>query len=82
MCQRLLIALFLSLAAPSAAMARQDQTLGSQALPARNQQDLTSGDREPASKPDVRQRVSFSKKHQRLLSRDPKDIIPDICIGC
>ncbi len=80
--RRLLIALFLSLAAPSAALARQDQTLVSQALTATNQQDLISGDREQASNPDVRQRVSFSKKHQRLLSRDPKEIIPDICIGC
>ena len=82
MCQRLLIALFLSLSALPAALARQDQTLVSQALTATNQQDLTSGDREQASNPDVRQRVSFSRKHQRLLSRDPKEIIPDICVGC
>ncbi len=78
----LLIALFLSLAALPGAMARQDQTLVSQALIATNQQNLNSGDRADKSKPDVRQNVSFSKKHQRLLSRDPKEIIPDICVGC
>jgi hypothetical protein len=34
------------------------------------------------AKPDLRQRSELSREHERLLSRDLKRIIPDICVGC
>jgi len=80
--RRLLTALFLSLAALPAAMARQDQTLVSQAQTATYERDLNRVETAQQSKSDGRQRVGLSKKHERLLSRDPEEIIPDICIGC
>jgi hypothetical protein len=80
--RRLLAGLLLSLAALPAAMARQDQTLISQAQTATYQQDLNRVEDAQKSKPSSRQRLGFSKKYERLLSRNPKEIIPDICIGC
>jgi hypothetical protein len=80
--RRLLTALFLSLSALQSASARQDPTLASQTQTAMYQRDLNRVGDAQKSKPDGRQRVGLSKKHERLLSRDPKEIIPDICIGC
>jgi len=80
--RRLLTELLLSLAALPAAMARQDPTLASQTQTAMYQRDLHRLEDAKKSKPDGRQRVGLSRKHERLLSRDPKEIIPDICIGC
>ncbi len=80
--RRLLTALFLSLAALPAASAHQGPTLVSQAQTATYERDLSRVEDAQKSKPDGRQRVGLSKKHERLLSRDPREIIPDICIGC
>ena len=80
--RRLLTAVFLSLAALPAASARQDPTLVSQAQTATYERDLSRVEDAQQSKSDGRQRVGLSKKNKRLLSRDPKEVIPDICIGC
>jgi hypothetical protein len=79
---RLLAALFLIVGVNQPVLARQDQTLVSQAETTTYQQDLNGVNREQNSKPDLRKRVGFSKKYERLLNRDPKEIIPDICTGC
>ncbi|MBB4039925.1 hypothetical protein GGR34_001572 [Microvirga flocculans] len=80
--RRLLTALLLSLAALPAAMARQDPTLVSQPQTATYERDLNRAENAQNSIHDGRQRVGLSRKHERLLSRDPKEIIPDICVGC
>ena len=78
----LLAALFLIVAVNQPVLARQEPTLVSQAETTADQQDPYRPNMEQNPKPRLRQRVGFSKRHERLLNRDPKEIIPDICTGC
>jgi len=80
--RRIFATLFLSLATLSAMTARQNQMLASQDRAATDGRDLSRVDDAQQSKSAIRQRVGQPKRHERLLSRDPKEIIPDICIGC
>lgn len=78
----LLAALLLIVGAIQPVLGRQEQMLVSQAETAMDRQDLNRVNREQVQKPGLRQRADISKKYERLLNRDPKEIIPDICIGC
>lgn len=78
----LLAALLLILGVSQPVFARQGQTLVSQAETATYQQDTDRVNREQVQKPGLRQRADFTKRYERLLNRDPKEIIPDICTGC
>jgi len=80
--RRILAALFLSLATLPVTVARQDQMLASQERAVTDERHLSRADDAQQSKSDIRQRGGPPKRHERLLSRNPKEIIPDICVGC
>jgi hypothetical protein len=73
--------LFLSFVVAEPAVSRQDSALFSHAQTTAYQENLTRPEIKK-TKPSFRRRTELSREHERLLSRDPKQIIPDICVGC
>lgn len=78
---KLLAALLLSLEVMSPAIARQGQISAPQQRTASYRQDFMSAKTTRNPESEIR-RAETSRRHERLLSRDPEEIIPDICTGC
>lgn len=77
-----LAALILIAGVNQTALARQDQRLASQADATTPQQDFYRVNGDQNSRSDPQQRMRFRKRYDRILDRNPKEIISDICIGC